>query len=71
MLGMLPTVELDDQPFFRAAKVRNISFDRPLSTKFAPSKLSAPQSRPQLRFRTSLFAAEAARTLMQHLLLPQ
>jgi hypothetical protein len=57
---MLPAVELDHEPQFKATKVCNVSPDSILPSEFC-TKLPAAQSHPELQLRPGLIAPQLPR----------
>jgi hypothetical protein len=64
--GMLPTINLYDQPPFEANEVDDVMVDRLLSPESMTLELPAAKQAPQSAFRISHVFAELPRVLVRH-----
>jgi len=65
LLKMLPTIQLDDQPRFKANKVGDVSAQGHLPTEAKTRQLAAPQLLPQAVFGIGRRVAQCPGTLSQ------
>ena len=62
-IGMLATIELDDEPSFQAYKIDDVVTERMLSTELASVQSAHPQPSPQRAFGIGGGVAKPARPL--------
>ena len=61
--AVLPTIQLDNQFAFNATEIRDIGWDRVLSTKLQTFNLSSPQALPEFAFGVRGGMTHGARVL--------